>query len=426
MRKDLVRLRDRILGTAGIADNPDSFWVRAGQSMRQYNFIGLLGSMTISAIPDIARPVMQHGLRPWARGLANLAGHWGTTRIARQQLKAAGIGLEMVLNTRASSLAELTDLYARKTLFERGLRAASDQFSVWTLMAPWNNALKSFAGIVASDEFLRVATKAAAGKASKREIAKLARAGIDDDMAKIIGQAFEQFGDVTDGVRLPNAQHWPRAAREAYLAAIAKDVDSVIITPGAADRPGFMDHEFGKLAGQFKSFAFAANNRLMISGLQQRDMAAASGALMMIALGMASHGIREKLKGKEVEMDPAKLLVEGIDRSGITGLLFDVNNTMGKIGGPSVQKLLGTESKRYASRGAIGALFGPSVDRIDDLTHLAGEYGGAVTGEGEITAKTIERTRKLLPFQNLFYLRAILDAGGAQDALIDALGAPVR
>jgi len=180
------------------------------------------------------------------------------------------------------------------------------------------------------------------------------------------------------------------------------------VTPGAGDRPNWMDaNEFGKVVAQFRSFAFAANQRILISGLQSRDASTLSGALMTVAIGTMIYGIKQTLAGREVSSDPAVYLKEGVDKSGIFGYLMDVNNIAEKVtrGQFGISPLIGgPPMSRFASRNAMSALAGPTLGTITDAISLAGSIA-----EGEIKESDVRRAKMMVPYQNVFYMRWLFD-----------------
>jgi hypothetical protein len=284
-------------------------------------------------------------------------------------------------------------------------------------MAPWNAALKQFSSVITQHEILRAATRA--GGMTGREVEKLAMAGIDAEMAGRIAEQFKAHGE-QGAVWLANTRAWTdRYAVEAFRAAVVKDVDRTIITPGVGDRPLWQSTEMGKLVGQFKSFAFASTQRVLLAGMQQRDAAVMNGTLLSIALGMGVYALKAQVSGRETSPDAAVWIREGVDRSGILGWLYEVNNITEKFtrGAIGVNRLTGGEiSSRYASRGVFGALFGPSVGRVEDVAKAT---GAAVTGD--FAESDVRAMRRLLPYQNLVYLRGLFDKlqKGASDALTD-------
>ena len=179
-----------------------------------------------------------------------------------------------------------------------------------------------------------------------------------------------------------------------------------------------MSTQLGALVGQFKSFIIASTQRTLISGLQQRDLAALNGSALMLGLGMMTYAIKETAAGRDLSDDPEKWLVEGIDRSGLTGWLFEANNILEKAtrGGFGVNAMIGAgPMSRYASRNITGSLLGPSLGVVEDAVTVSGSLS-----TGELTRSDVRAFRRLLPYQNLFYMRRTLDA--AEQGLADELG----
>ena len=193
----------------------------------------------------------------------------------------------------------------------------------------------------------------------RRSIRKFTDAFVTDDELKKIFEA------VRCSPSWANTQAWQDAeAATTYRAAIQREVDKIIVTPGQ-DKPLFMSREMGGVIGQFKTFAFASTQRMLLSGLQQRDLAALNGAILGMGLGMVSYAL--KTDHNKLSDNPAKWVTEGIDRSGALAWMMDVNNTMEKITGGAIgiNPLIGENgASRYASRDAASAVFGPSYGLV--------------------------------------------------------------
>lgn len=406
--RDIEAMRDRLRGTHGAPSDPNSFFVKAGRTLRDVNFMSLLGGMTLSAIPDAARLVAVNGFKPVSKGLAQLASSPSRFKLAATEAKKAAVGLDMVLNSRASSLAELTDAYQRGSAFERGTRAVSDAFSKLTLMTQWNAGMKQFAGTITSDRIVLESMNWAAGKISKSAIKRMAASGIDELMAIRIADQFKKYGD--DGtLKLINGDAWDDAgALDTFRSAVLKDVDRTIVTPGVGEKPLWTSAEMGKTIFQFKTFAASAHHKVLMSDLQFRDAAALNGLLLSTALGTMAYGMKQWTAGREISSNPNQVLVESLDRSGVWGYFWDVNNIAAKMtnGEVSIQSAIGADPvSRYASRNIIGAMFGPSIGKIEDVRAVT----GSVSSEGELSESDIRKMRQFMPGQNLFYIRRILD-----------------
>lgn len=223
--------------------------------------------MTISALPDLMRPVMQHGLSKSLRPMASMLRNMEAVKIATKDLREMAVGLDYVLSTRTKAIADLTDPYSRRSGLERGLNWGTQKFGNWTLMNQWNSTLKSWSGLIAQSRVLDNARLTAGGKSiPKADLRKLAQMGIDESMLRRIGEQFAKHGEDMDGLLTGHSHLWDdRAVREAFQSAILKDVDSTIITPGVGDTPLMMSSEAGKIILQFKTFIFAAHNRMLVS-----------------------------------------------------------------------------------------------------------------------------------------------------------------
>ncbi|EMM3172390.1 hypothetical protein RKE85_003245 [Serratia marcescens] len=407
--RDIEAMRDRLIGTYGAPKDPRSFFVRAGRVARNVNFLRLLGGMTISAATDLMRPVMQHGLSKSMRPMGAMLRNMAAVKVATKDLREMAVGLDYVLSTRTKAIADLTDPYSRRSAFERGLNWGTQKFGNWTLMNQWNSALKSWSGLIVQSRILDNAQLLAAGKeVPKKEVRKLAQIGIDQSMLRRIGEQFAKHGEDMDGLLTGHSHLWDdRAVREAFQSAVLKDVDSTVVTPGVGDTPLMMSNEVGKMILQFKTFIFAQHNRVIASGIQQGDAAFYLGAMGTIALGAMVYVMKQKLSGRDIDYSPNNLVKEGIDRAGMIGWLSEPLNAVENISGGrfGLGAMFGAPPvSRFQSRNAIGALMGPTFDMAGDGAVIA---NGVLNGEFD--DKQTHAVRKLLPYQNLFYISPLLN-----------------
>ncbi len=407
--RDIEAMRDRLIGTYGAPKDPRSFFVRAGRVARNVNFLRLLGGMTISAATDLMRPVMQHGLSKSLRPMGTMLRNMAAVKVAANDLREMAVGLDYVLSTRTKAIADLTDPYSRRSAFERGLNWGTQKFGNWTLMNQWNSALKSWSGLIVQSRILDNAQLLAAGKeVPQKEVRKLAQIGIDQSMLRRIGEQFAKHGEDMDGLLTGHSHLWDdRAVREAFQSAVLKDVDSTVVTPGVGDTPLMMSNEVGKMILQFKTFIFAQHNRVIASGIQQGDASFYLGAMGTIALGAMVYVMKQELSGRDIDYSPNNLVKEGIDRAGMIGWLSEPLNAVENISGGrfGLGAMFGAPPvSRFQSRNAIGALLGPTFDMAGDGAVIA---NGVLNGEFD--DKQTHAVRKLLPYQNLFYISPILN-----------------
>lgn len=407
--RDIRAMRDRLLGTYGAPKDPSSFFVRAGRVARHVNFLRLLGGMTISSLPDMARPIMQHGLRSALKPLGKMMTDISKMRIAKADLREMGIGLEYALSSRSKVIADLNDPYSRRSFLERGLEWSSQKFGNFTLMNQYTDTMKMWSGLITQSKVLNAAKAVAGGKKlSKKEITKLAHIGIDESMLHRIADQYSRHGEDLDGLLTGHSHLWDdRVVREAFQSAILKDVRTTVITPGIGDTPLMMSSELGKIVMQFKTFFFATHNRALVSGIQSGDASFYYGALLQVGLGSLVYVLKSMMAGWEINTDPANLVKEGLDWSGMMGWLGEPNNVLENLSGGTYGMSAmfgGPPASRYQSRNGIGALLGPTFDLGGDIKNIT-----AGVLNGEFDDREVRSVRKLLPFQNLFYLAPLLN-----------------
>lgn len=396
--RDITALRDRLAGTYGMPDDPSSFFVRAGAFLRSANFVTKLGGMTVSAIPDLARGVMVNGFGNTMRGYSALITRSPAFRASRaEQLKMA-VGLETILHTRARTMGDLVDSSARTTVVEAGMERVTDAFGKLTLMGHFDDMNKSVNGMITSDGIL-------SGTFAGRRLAKL---GINDNMAARIRSEFEKHGEVINGWHIGNFEKWDdQHVAGVFQSAVLKDVNNTVITPGIGDTPLWASTPLGKTIFQFKSFATASYNRATLGGLQEGTGQFYYGTAFQIGLGALTYALKQSANGKEVDWSPNKLVLEGVDRSGILGPLMEYNNMAEKASGGMVGlgALLGTGTQsRYASRGFIGSALGPTFGLLDTITDVT---AGVLNGDAG--DRVLHNVRTLLPGNNLFWIAPLIN-----------------
>lgn len=396
--RDITALRDRLAGTYGMPDDPSSFFVRAGAFLRSANFVTKLGGMTVSAIPDLARGVMVNGFSNIMRGYSSLITRSPAFKASRaEQLKMA-VGLETILHTRARTMGDLVDSSARTTAVEAGMERVTDAFGKLTMMGHFDDMNKSVNGMITSDGIL-------SGAFAGRRLAKL---GINDNMAARIRSEFEKHGEVIDGWHIGNFEKWDdQHVAGVFQSAVLKDVNNTVITPGIGDTPLWASTPLGKTIFQFKSFATASYNRATLGGLQEGTGQFYYGTAFQIALGALTYALKQSANGKDVDWTPQKLVIEGIDRSGILGPLMEYNNMAEKATGGMIGlgALLGTGTQsRYASRGFIGSALGPTFGLLDTITDVT---AGVLNGDAG--DRVLHNVRTLLPGNNLFWIAPLIN-----------------
>jgi hypothetical protein len=167
--RDLTAMRDIMLGRYLPTSDAGKTMANAGRVVRGLSFMANLGMMTISAIPDLARPIMQHGAASWAKALPRSMLYWGKrTKMARRQMEEMGIGVDTLMNSRAYALADIDEVGTGLEKFTRGFAKLSG-------MNHWNGVMKKVAGFTAQNRFINDSINFAKLSAKRKE--RLAKAG---------------------------------------------------------------------------------------------------------------------------------------------------------------------------------------------------------------------------------------------------------
>jgi len=450
-RSDVAQLeafRDMLRGTYRAAEerkHPN--WAAFTRLALSWNYIRLLGGVTLSSLPDIANVATRQGLRSFLDdGLTGLVSNTRAAKIAKRDAREWGIITETVLQTRLAELAELHDPYAAGSLAERWMRNATTAFSRATFLGHWNDTLKTIVTLQAGNKIARltlgsladvpnswgvVGRQASFEKLSKYERGYLGKLGIDESMATRIADQLEKHGVKEKGIWGLNLRAWDdKEARRVIAAALSKEADGGVVTPGIADKPLWARGNAGKLALQFKSFGLAAHQRILLSRLQGRQKHLAEFMVLGTTLGMMVSYLKYIERGdwegaNRLTENPGLWIADGFDRTGIATVLMEVSNTAEKIGAPfgvktAAQAIAGDEDRgadvsRYANRNAAGAFLGPSIGTLRDLATIA-----AQASNGKFDSQGANALVRQVPGGTLPIARTVLHTI-AKPALEDAV-----
>ena len=381
------------------------------QNLRNWNFTRMLGHMTISSLPDLGLIVMRNGLMTT---LAHGIGESFSTvkQISKTDLRAIGYAIETELGMQSKTYIEHSGLSTNPSPFTKGLNSLTKTFGNLSLMNPWTDMIQNMSGHIAINRILTTIHKVVDGKTvSKKDRTLVARLGIAPEHFDQIAKFTKD--NVYHGTRYANWTTWDiktiqeSNALKAFQAAVGKSIDEISLSPNLGDKPLILQQKgaFGHITSlmfQFKSFMFAATNRVFYSGLQNyNDINLYLGAVSMMGLGMLGYLASSTLRGtEEIDTSPKNLLREGLDRSAILAIFGEGLNV-----GQKVFQL--GEVSRYKSRDAFGSAFGPTGGSVSQLVSLFNKLNPISSAKGEWTTKDAEAVMRLMPLQNLFYLQRI-------------------
>lgn len=404
-----------LLGIYGDGPNVhDTSAAKYYKAFLDWNYIRLLGFMTLSSIPDMGMHVLTHG--PFAtvyHGLVPmLKESIGLMKgMTKDDLKAIGYCCEAEMGFRLKSMSGHEGLSTEPSLFGRTFDRMVDTFGNIAFMNQWNDIQQNIAGRLSINRTLKAIDKfMTTGELSKKESLRLARLGLSRAELKVIHELWVAAGRPEEsGTFVADWTNWDiknkeqAGALKSFQISVMKEIDANVIIPGLGDKPLIAQSNLGKLLLQFKNFQFAATNKILFSGIQRRhDQNVYFGMATMLGLGALSYVVTQKIRGNDdIDLSFARLSQEAIDKSGLLGIVGETYNLAQKAG-----LGFGTQSSRYQSRGLWGALLGPSTGAIEDLLSVVNSIRKA-DGEHPLTTKDLEKIMRLAPYQNLFYTYAL-------------------
>jgi hypothetical protein len=422
--KDAEAVRDLAKGTYGLAKNPQRLMSKAGRAVTVWNTLDML-SGALAGLPDIARIITYNGFK---RSMPQVMDFLKSTtngtvkelfKAGKEQANRAGQAIEFFLDTGRANMiyGSHHDTQATFNAFDRFLQnAAAFNFKYVNQMASYTYIGKSIAAITIGTDIINSATKfAKTGKISDFDLVKFQHAGVSPKEIKDIAKFYEKYGEVDEkspNILLANSDKWVNSKDEINAAfrfnrMLNESIDYTITTPTLGDVPLWTNTELGRVIAQFKKFMFAFDRKVMQRGLQQKDATFISEIAALLFLGMVVDGIRTEQRGKNYnKKDIRDKVYDGFERSGAGGIFLEVNRMIETLSDNNVgiRPLIGTGKPYGTSLAWKAGTLGPTASKIGNISRILYDWG-----RGKHTHHTARRIRKLVPFNNIWYLDNIFD-----------------
>jgi len=377
------------------------------QRLRKLNTMAMLGGITLSSIPDLMMTVFKNGFGSvWKNGIPKTLKQIHAKKLTRKQTQNMVGVYESHMNSilKAQTDPSFNSAGISKGPIDRALDTMSDFFTSATGINVWNRWVSSIgAELHAASLMDDMAELVEKGTISKTKSARWARNGIGADKYHVLKRNLKYVKDV-DGATHVNFRNWDIEAQELLSNSILRD--QTILKPGRGDIPKWAQADDAmRSIFQFKSFMATAHNRIFLAGAQRARLQGAKGLvgneaqgiMGLVSMGAMVYVLKMKLAGKEPDYSLRSLITEGIARSGVGGLMVDPAMLL-----PGVRA-----SSRFAGVNAQGFIGGASMTQAARLVELS--HGIA---DGDISQKDAEKMSRFVPFNNVFYLRALFNAVG--------------
>lgn len=406
--ENVQNLRDLLRGTYGQVADPFSLTSRTVRAAKQVTAMTLLSGVATATL-DIGNVVLREGLsNTFAPAFIALRDGLDKLKLSGSAVKEAGQALDMVLNSRAAAISDLSDIHGRYSMFERALDNMSSVAFVFNGMSPWTAMMKQYAGVVIQSGLERRINLALAGKLPTAELADLRRMGLTDNLMRSFADQMATHGERIDSVFLPNHHLWTNdALRMRWTEIIAENANRLVVTPSKGEIPLWMSHPAGQIIGQFKSFGVGTMNRVMIPALQEKDQRLLVGVAMLVGMGYAVDQLRHAQGNDHRQRSLREQIGRAVERSGVLGYFTDIGRAFDNLsdGRFGYGALIGSPHFGSGMLSSITDLAGPAVQqgaRVIDV--------GADLFSGDPDRYTARNIRKLIPLNNTAHLDWSFDA----------------
>lgn len=462
-----------------------------GRQLLRVSFANKLGSVAWAQLSDLAPISLFMMQRPTTTRLIPAA-ILNLKSLPKRDLETVGLMFDHLSRTRA--LAEIDDatsprgfgsgIIRRATVaIDRGTEAVSDTAARITGMNFITNKNKQVAGGVVFDRVVELSrrllraqamidtgtARPAAMKAAKLsdyEAAWLNKMGVNVERARRLAEniyrhglthddapvsqsaSLREFLEGTAHTRRPlklNMADWPmdpttpagKANRDLYdilTAAIHGEVSrSLVVTPGAFDRPLINHTTLGRLFNQFQTFAAAFGNGRLAVMAQMPAKYQAWYSMAYMFMGAITDAISNDLSGRRSLDETAKLWGENplgmsyqaFHRSGLAGWMgrpLAIADALGIPFSPGnlFNNTVGSTAAQHIQPGRALTMAGPVFADADRAIQTL-----AQVSQGNLDDRTAQTAWKLAPFQNLVWLRMLYRATGLP-VVPEALNSPER
>lgn len=411
----LAAIRDRFRGLYNIPTTAAARRLgRVSAAVRNANVPLSLGMAAVSSIPDAAGAVLRWGMSAafsdgWMPFVRSLMTNRELSRETLRQFRTMGIAIDTFTAQRHHEFSGLAEPYRPGSRVERVLQWGADKFNIANMLGPWTDLTKSISSAVAAQELYRAAKASAEGKATARQLRALGENNITPNMATRIAEQYEKSGNKIDNVMLPNTEAWTDdIARETFEGALSREANIAVMTPGL-DKPLLFSDPIASVLLQFKSFTAGATTRIMVANLQRADAETLQGLVASLAMGMLSYKVNSITGGQPTSDRPQDWIKEAMSRGNIFGWLEEGNALASKVtrGGLDVYRLIGADKplSKFASQSAPEQLMGPTFGKMQAITKAT-----SAAAARDWTESDTKALRRIIPMQNLFYLRGLFNA----------------
>lgn len=388
----------------------DEYARRSSAALRSVSFLTGMGQVVVSSALDPLIIARANGYGKLFKASIGQLLNKELKKLTKREIQYLGKGVNTYNASRLVRNFELGDPMAKGTAAERGLHNLTKSFGNINLINYWNDFFEKVALTTNSMRIYDNLGKfSKTGKLAAKEEFWMNKIGIGSGIRNEIAEEIKVHGFQTEnGMPVFNTQNWSDKSLSREMNAILnKKIGQEVVTKSVGDAPIFMESSIGKALGQFMSFGFAANNKVLLSGLQQVDSRWLSTEVNFLLGGVLVYAAKQALSGRELPEDNTELFLNALDHSPELMLPMLVNRVADDMG-MGLSNL--TDNPRsFRSEKLIGTVLGANYNTVRKVTNATiGSAKNLATGR-ELSKRQIKDIRQSTFYNNVFYIKPLVN-----------------
>lgn len=392
----------------------DRLWARIANNLKAFQYLDRMALFAARNIPDLGQIVFNHGLGKALKypisKLNMSAIQKAVNKMSIEDARAAYMGVNGLRSHYMMSMAQVMEPSAKNTLYERMTHVATQKFSKMTGINWFTDMEQTLNSLMTSDRIYRNVKKESL---NANELEWMGGLGLGERERMLIREQITKYGVEEEGITAARTDFWDNeAAKRAFLGAMNRDSRRAFSQGAPGSLPGWMESPGGSLLMQFTKFIFNSHQNLMVASINRGDRHVLEGFTTMIALGMMTSVLIDKIKGKEITTDPKQLFYDGIEMSAIGALPLLVNDKILEPFNLGLSRAIGVRPSYKVKTGAEGVagMFGPTAGTLGTVFNL----GKSLTrdldpGEKRLTESSLRQASGLIPLHNYYVIGNLVD-----------------
>ena len=437
--RDISKLHVALERVKGVRGIKDGIWEQKAADIstfvRKIVTMAMLSHVVLTSIPELAKPILQHGYAPFYKGLKQMAASmWDDVAKARlEDLERFGYYFEIESKSRLYSYMEMVGDVSTSPMKNSLTDKAMNAYGYATGITPWTAMMDKFLLQTALEDIIGVAAKVGAkGVVPEAKLAQWAMLGLDTKMIARIDAQIQKHGMKGHSTYAPNLGDWTdKEAVDALRGAMIKSNKMGVVRPTMETMPFWLDgglEPIAKIVLQFMSFGISSQTKTFTSSMHNLQPSIYYGGLSALALAALNTTIRDEIyirrkpeQADEIrkrQEEPGYWTFNLIDRSGLipaTTLAHyvddfsDITQTMLRKGGmdvdvPSIQEdMFGMSKKayRYSNKEPLDVILGPAAGYTQKAVKGAMGVIGDLANGREVSDKNYNNLYRVMPFNDV-------------------------